>query len=87
MDDVLKKIKELGSKEYQISVEEVRELIKLVSNYSRNLFLNAGFNEEKVRAVLTKLRDAGRRSPPWRPTSGRIPGRPQDGADGNRRLR
>jgi hypothetical protein len=30
------------------------------------------------------MRDAGRRSPPWKPTSSRVPGRPQDGSDGNR---
>ncbi len=40
-----------------------------------------------MKAARTKFRDAGRRSPPWRPTSSRVPGRPQDGADGNRRNR
>ena len=36
---------------------------------------------------MRKFRDAGRRSAPWQPTSSRVPGRPQDGADGNRILR
>ncbi len=47
----------------------------------------AGHNPRQILRITTKFRDAGRRSPPWRPASGRVPGRPQDGADGNRRRR
>jgi len=48
---------------------------------------SSGFPVRDVTRLTTKLRDAGRRSPPWTPHSNRVPGRPQDGADGNRRLR
>lgn len=55
---------------------------------ARSLFrasiLQAGFDEAIVRALITKYNDAGPRSAPWKPVSGRVPGRPQDRADGNR---
>ena len=38
----------------------------------------------RVTALLTKYNDAGPRSAPWRSVSERVPGRPQDGRDGNR---
>ena len=40
--------------------------------------------KRRVTALLTKYNDAGPRSAPWRPVSERVPGRPQDGQDGNR---
>jgi len=46
--------------------------------------VNFGYDSRQVLRITTKLRDAGRRSPPWKPTSSRVPGRPQDGGDGNR---
>ena len=46
--------------------------------------MEAGHDARQITKVTTKFRDAGRRSAPWRPTSSRVPGRPQDGADGNR---
>lgn len=42
------------------------------------------YTSNLVTPLTTKLRDAGRRSAPWRPTSSVLPGRPQDGSDGNR---
>ena len=42
------------------------------------------YNSKDVTGLCTKLRDAGRRSAPWKPTSSVVPGRPQDGSDGNR---
>lgn len=83
----LDRIKELAKRGYDISVEEVQELITLLSRFTFRYLIEAGFPRRAVRAICTKFRDAGRRSPPWRPTSGRVPGRPQDGADGNRRNR
>jgi hypothetical protein len=46
--------------------------------------LEADHDERQITRITTKFRDSGRRSPPWKPTSSRVPGRPQDGADGNR---
>jgi hypothetical protein len=77
-------IKKLALLEYNISVDEVEQLIKLMSSLFKTLLLSAGYEERKIRAIITKFRDAGRRSAPWKPTSSRIPGRPQDGKDGNR---
>ena len=70
-----------------MSVGDVRRLIRDLSRFTTQHLQEAGYPTGKIKAVTTKLRDAGRRSPPWRPTSSRLPGRPQDGADGNRRLR
>lgn len=85
--NVLDRIIYFSTLEYSISVEEVRKLIKDITDLTKILLLDFGYDERKVRALCTKLRDAGRRSPPWKPHSSRVPGRPQDGADGNRRLR
>lgn len=87
MDDRLIRLKELACYEYSIPVEEVRLMITIMTNFIRDHLVRAGHPERNVRAILTKFRDAGRRSPPWKPASARVPGRPQDGADGNRRLR
>lgn len=81
------RLRELAGRRERITVEEVRELIKLMTAFFRSFLETAGFDPDSIRKITTKFRDAGRRSPPWRPTSGRVPGRPQDGADGNRRLR
>lgn len=85
--DKLQRLSKVADKEYHLSVKEVRQMISDITNVTRELLLNAGFPERQVRALCTKLRDAGRRSPPWNAFSRRVPGRPQDGADGNRRLR
>lgn len=77
----------VAEKQYGISDEEVRVLIKVVTYWFRESCLQAGFPDLKVRALTTKFRDAGRRSAPWRPASSRVPGRPQDGSDGNRICR
>ena len=87
MDIGIEKIKNWGSLEYLISVEEVRLLIKEMTSFTRNHLRQADYPEKGIRAIITKLRDAGRRSPPLQPTSSLVPGRPQDGADGNRQLR
>ena len=83
----IKALIELGRKHTSLSVKDVRALIKTISSFFREHLISAGFKERPVCAIITKFRDAGRRSPPWRPHSNKIPGRPQDGADGNRRNR
>lgn len=84
MQSQIARIKGLAARENNISETEVRDLIRLVSNLFRDLMLAAGYDPRQILRLTTKFRDAGRRSAPWKPTSSRIPGRPQDGADGNR---
>jgi hypothetical protein len=83
--ETLNKFSQYGSKGRK-SLDEaaVRESIELCREIFRTTLRDAGFDKRKITALLTKFVDAGRRSAPWRPTSGRVPGRPQDGADGNR---
>ncbi|MBM4041241.1 MAG: hypothetical protein FJ290_22290 [Planctomycetes bacterium] len=59
-------------------------MITLVGNVFRHVTRAAGFSPRDTTRVTTKFRDAGRRSAPWRQASKRVPGRPQDGEDGNR---
>ena len=83
----LARIKALTENGCDISVENVRTLMGLVSRTFKSHLVENGFNSRQVTKLTTKLRDAGRRSPPWKPHSERVPGRPQDGADGNRIIR
>ena len=74
----------LGAKGKAISDEDVRQIIKkLPSLFKQHLIAN-GVDERKAQALVTKFRDAGRRSAPWMAFSSKVPGRPQDGKDGNR---
>ena len=77
----------LAGQRYAIPVDDVRELIKLTTRLFRELMIAQGHHVRDVTRVTTKFRDAGRRSPPWRASSSIVPGRPQDGSDGNRRNR
>jgi hypothetical protein len=74
---------ELSSLKLSISAEQSQKLIKYVKGIFEEIMIQK-YPERDVRRLTTKLRDAGRRSAPWRPTSSRVPGRPQDGSDGNR---
>ena len=80
-------IKKCSQQKNSISEQNVRVLITLISSFFKRHLLSAEYEERKIRAIITKFRDAGRRSAPWKPTSERVPGRPQDGDDGNRRNR
>jgi len=82
--DYLAEIQELAAKEYGITVEETRKLISLITWVFVQVLVNAGFPKRDIVRVTTKFRDAGRRSAPWKPASSKVPGRPQDGQDGNR---
>ena len=84
LTDRLARISVLAKKGCAITVEEVRELMTLITRVFREHLIENGFDERQITRLTTKLRDAGRRSPPWKPTSSRVPGRPQDGSDGNR---
>jgi len=87
IEKTLSRITELAKKGNKISVENVRILISDITKVTKHVLVSGGFPARDVTRLTTKLRDAGRRSPPWTPHSNRVPGRPQDGADGNRRLR
>lgn len=67
-----------------VDLADVRRAIALAAAVFRSALRRAGYPSPGIRAIITKFRDAGRRSAPWRPVSSRVPGRPQDGADGNR---
>ena len=70
-----------------MSVDQVRELMTITIQLFRSLMVEIGHDSSDVKRIITKFRDAGRRSPPWKSSSSRVPGLPQDGADGNRRNR
>lgn len=74
----------LAKYEHEISTDNVRVLVSTVSSLFRKHLRKSGYEDKEIRALSTKFRDAGRRSAPWKPVSSRVPGRPQDGADGNR---
>ena len=74
----------IAQKGLELNDVEARALIILISGLFRKSCELAGFSSQENIGVRTKFRDAGRRSAPWRPTSSVVPGRPQDGADGNR---
>lgn len=84
MERNLKQIFEITGKQEKITKEDARKLIRLISKIFRMVLLQGGHNARQITRLTTKFRDAGRRSAPWRPTSKRVPGRPQDGEDGNR---
>lgn len=84
MDKYLNSLISFGDKEGDCDVEDVRKAIKDAGRVFTNTLRGADYDDEKIAAIKTKFRDAGRRSAPWRPTSSRVPGRPLDGEDGNR---
>jgi len=81
LKDQIKKLAALG---YGIKETQARQLVHLVSDLFRTLLISAGHDPRQILRITTKFRDAGRRSAPWKPASSKVPGRPQDGADGNR---
>ena len=82
-DDMLR----LACQSNDMSVHDVRKLIRLTTKLFRELMIDQGHDGRDVTRVTTKFRDAGRRSPPWKASSSIVPGIPQDGADGNRQNR
>lgn len=84
MPTTLELVLDLASSGPPSEVEIARSLIKLINKLFREQMGLAGHDSKQITKLTTKFRDAGRRSPPWKPTSSRVPGRPQDGSDGNR---
>ena len=84
IEEKLERIAELAEAQNNITVENVKIVMKQISDVFRLHLAAHDFDTAQIRKLRTKLRDAGRRSPPWKPHSGRVAGRPQDGADGNR---
>ncbi len=83
-EQILNLVPYIAAKQTDVSEIDVRALIKLAAALFKQECVAKEHPEAKIRALTTKFRDAGRRSAPWKPTSGRVPGRPQDGLDGNR---
>ncbi len=82
--DYLDLIPYIAQKSTTINDDYAKALIILISSLFRKVIIESGFNKKETQALITKFRDAGRRSAPWKPTSSIVPGRPQDGKDGNR---
>lgn len=83
-DDVPAVFNAVAKYKRQMNEIQARALIKVVTLWFKVSCSDAGYDERRVRALTTKFRDAGRRSAPWKPASSKVPGRPQDGSDGNR---
>lgn len=83
----LERLQTLAKDEYTITPDNVRLMIADISDVFTEVLRATGHPARQILRITTKFRDAGRRSPPWQPASKKVPGRPQDGADGNRRLR
>ena len=73
-----------GDNQGECTEEEVRRAIADARGVFTETLRDAGYSDKKITAMKTKLCDAGRRSAPWQPASSKVPGRPQDGRDGNR---
>jgi len=80
-------VEALAPLQYGVTETQVRDLLGAVLAIFRVACREASVPEATITAILRKFNDAGRRSAPWRPTSSVLPGRPQDGNDGNRRNR
>ena len=72
----------LGATGPDCSEDDSVEMYKAARGYFRQQL--AAEPTSRITPLLTKYNDAGPRSAPWRPVSSRVPGRPQDGRDGNR---
>lgn len=81
------KIQQLAALEFNLDGRGAQDLLKAVRGAFREHLVSNGYSKSSLGPLTRKFTDAGRRSPPWEPTSSRVPGRPQDGADGNRRNR
>ena len=72
----------LGAAGPEYSETDVRAMYRAAKGYFRKQL--SEYPAATVNALLTKYNDAGPRSAPWKAVSSRVPGRPQDGVDGNR---
>ena len=86
-EEICKTLLALARLGNSMQLTAVRELMQLTIQLFRALMVEKGHERRDVNRIVTKFRDAGRRSPPWRAASARVPGRPQDGSDSNRRNR
>ena len=82
--NIVRELRAIGLRGPDLDEHDVREAMKLARNLFRTVCKRDGYEKRSTTALLTKFTDAGRRSAPWKPASSKVPGRPQDGADGNR---
>ena len=80
----LERLLALANRRLNASTEETVEMWRTLKSLANDLLVGAGFSDKSVKAMHTKFNDAGRRSAPWKAFSSKVPGRPQDGSDGNR---
>lgn len=80
----LHQIIEIAHLRERATTQQTVALWKKIKAYAEQLWLSQGHSPSVTKAIHTKFNDAGRRSAPWRAFSKKTPGRPQDGADGNR---
>lgn len=78
LDDLM----QVGANGPDCSEDDVVAMYRAARGYFRQQLNFA--DRDRVAALLRKYNDAGPRSAPWRAVSSRVPGRPQDGRDGNR---
>lgn len=78
---------ELGELGTVMTNADVDLLMERVPQLFRLRLREAAYPERRITAVMTKFRDAGRRTPPTAPASSIGPGLPQNAADGNRTNR
>ncbi len=84
MTPLIQELIVLAAKQTALNNVEAQRLVKKIKELFDSLMSDANYPERDVRRITTKFRDAGRRSAPWKPASSKVPGRPQDGSDGNR---
>jgi hypothetical protein len=75
---------EIAKSRNKTSGIQIKEIIDLLPSTFKEFLISNGIAAKKAQAITTKFRDAGRRSAPWMAFSKKVPGRPQDGKDGNR---
>lgn len=83
-ESLVRTLIELGELGDAMTDADVDLLMEIMPQLFRAMCREAGYEEAQIRAVITKFRDAGRRSPPTAAASSRGPGLPKDARDGNR---
>lgn len=81
---ILDIIRYLSTYMYNIPTEKIQLLYQATRRLIQLHLKQAKIEPKKISAITTKVNDSGPRSAPWQAYSSQVPGRPQDGQDGNR---
>lgn len=87
LDHLISEVVELGELGDNMTDSDVDALMERIVPAFRGLCTRDQVQKTTANKVITKFRDAGRRSPPTAVFSSVVPGRPQNAADGNRANR